>query len=57
MVVVIGTLVVDLYFVLRLSWVYRPVEEWLELLSLLYRLRHRLSMRWLYRPMKIINSP
>ena len=57
MVVVIGTLVVDLYFVLRLSWVYRPVEEWLELLSLLYRLRHRLSMRWLCRPMKIINSP
>ena len=57
MVVVIGTLVVDLYFVLRLSWVYRPVEEWLELLSLLYWLRHRLSMWWLYRPMKIINSP
>ena len=57
MVVVIGTLVVDLYFVLRLSWVYRPVEEWLELLSLLYWLRHRLSMRWLYRSMKIINSP
>ena len=57
MVVVIGTLVVDLHFVLRLSWVYRPVEEWLELLSLLYWLRHRLSMWWLYRPMKIINSP
>lgn len=57
MVVVIGTLVVYLYFVLRLSWVYRPVEKWLELLSLLYRLRYRLSMRRLYRPMKIINSP
>ena len=56
MVVVIGTLVVDLHFVLRLSWVYRPVEKWLELLSLLNRLRHRLSMWWLQRPLEIINS-